>query len=101
MSNRDIRKTLRFTKEEIEQIERERKKANLSFSEYARKVLLKKRVKCKSKDREKLIFELNRIGNNLNQITRRVNEKRMIDFKTLQEVEQIKKSLEEFLKNDS
>lgn len=68
---KDVRKTLRFSAEEFAQIQAELDRANISFSTFARSAILKKKIKLPI-EREYL-YELNRIGNNLNQIAKRVN----------------------------
>ena len=46
----------------------------------------------------KLLYQLNRIGINLNQITRYTNENRAIDFKVLSQLLSIEKRLKKLLK---
>jgi len=70
---KEIRKTIRFSKEEFEIIQIELKSTKFSFSEFARKSTLKKKVKSKH-DLES-IYHLSKIGNNLNQIARAINGK--------------------------
>lgn len=93
---REIRKTIRFDKSEFEKVEEQIKKTDLDFSSYARQILLNKRVKTKIEN--DLLFELNKIGVNLNQIARRVNKKEKIQVLT--ELVAIEKALKE-LKNGS
>ena len=68
---KDVRKTLRFSVEEFAQIQAELDRANISFSTFARSAILKKKIKLPI-EREYL-YELNRIGTNLNQIAKAVN----------------------------
>jgi len=68
---KDVRKTLRFSAEEFAQIQAELERANISFSTFARSAILKKKIKLPI-EREYL-YELNRIGTNLNQIAKAVN----------------------------
>ena len=68
---KDVRKTLRFSAEEFAQIQAELDRANISFSTFARSAILKKKIKLPI-EREYL-YELNRIGTNLNQIAKSVN----------------------------
>jgi hypothetical protein len=68
MIERTITKSLRFSLAEYESINLELEKTNLSFSSFTRNLLLKKKINSKTDD--KLILEINRIGNNLNQIAR-------------------------------
>ena len=75
---KEIRKTIRFTENEYALIQHELDKAHISFSTLARSVILRKRIKLPI-ERE-LLSELSRIGNNLNQIARSINqgEKRLV-----------------------
>ena len=68
MIERTITKSLRFSLAEYESINLELEKTNLSFSSFTRNLLLKKKINSETDD--KLILEINRIGNNLNQIAR-------------------------------
>ena len=77
MIERTITKSLRFSLAEYESINLELEKTNLSFSSFTRNLLLKKKINSKTDD--KLILEINRIGNNLNQIARAVNKQERIN----------------------
>lgn len=68
---KDIRKTLRFSKSEFELIQQQLEKSNITFSDFARSAILKKKIKLPIE--KELLYELNKIGNNLNQIARTVN----------------------------
>lgn len=68
---KDIRKTIRFSETEFQQIQQKLDMAEISFSDFARSTLLKKKINLPI-ERE-LIYHLNKIGNNLNQIAKRVN----------------------------
>lgn len=70
---KDVRKTIRFTADEFQQIQQKLDFAEISFSDFARSAILKKQIKLPI-ERE-LIYELNKIGNNLNQIAKRVNQR--------------------------
>ena len=69
---RDRRMNLRFTDAEIEQLFLEADKAGLAPYEYARRLALRHRVTPITSNRidPALINELNRIGVNLNQLTK-------------------------------
>ena len=71
MIERTITKSLRFSLAEYESINLELEKTNLSFSSFTRNLLLKKKINSKTGD--KLVQEINRLGNNLNQIARAVS----------------------------
>ena len=93
MIERTITKSLRFSLAEYESINLELEKTNLSFSSFTRNILLKKKINSKTDD--KLILEINRIGNNLNQIARAVNKQERINV--LSELVKIEQSIKELV----
>lgn len=69
-----------------------------SFSEYARRTLLDPEMNFITIDTngyQDLVFELKRIGNNINQIARSVNQSQLISSEELQE---LKKGIAELIK---
>lgn len=69
-----------------------------SFSEYARRTLLDPGMNFITIDTngyQDLVFELKRIGNNINQIARSVNQSELISSEELQE---LKKGIAELIK---
>ena len=58
---------------------RQMEKSGLGLSEYIRKSILGKEIKIISGIKE-LVRELNRIGNNLNQLARKVNEGKVVEL---------------------
>jgi len=88
---KEIRKTIRFSNEEYSKIEELMSEHKLTFAEFARGAILRKKIKTNlTKD---LLFEINRVGNNLNQIAKKVNSGS--DRKNLLiELIQIRKELE-------
>jgi len=69
--SKTIRKTIRFSADEFAKIEEMINQHNLTFAEFARGAILRKKIKTNlTKD---MLYEINRIGNNLNQIARKVN----------------------------
>ena len=95
-----IRKTIRFTPDEYEKIEEQRAKTNLDFTSFCKSAILKKKVKTKEEEffNQDLIYQINKIGVNLNQIARAVNQKDKIAILT--ELVEIEKQLRE-LRNGS
>ncbi len=93
MIERTITKSLRFSLAEYESINAELEKTNLSFSSFTRNLLLKKKVNSKIDDL--LLKEINRIGNNLNQIARAVNKQERINV--LSELVKIEQSFKELV----
>jgi hypothetical protein len=68
-----VKKTISFTNEEYAKIQEKMELVGVDFSTFAKSILLKKKVKLPI-ERE-LLYELNKIGNNLNQIAKGVNSK--------------------------
>jgi hypothetical protein len=71
---KNIRKTIRFSADEFSQIEEKLNEHNLSFAEFARGAILRKKIKTKLTT--DYIFQLQKIGNNLNQIAKNLNSKK-------------------------
>jgi len=87
---KNIRKTIRFSVVEFEKIEQQLQDNNLDFSTFSRSAILKKKINLPIE--KELIFELNKIGNNLNQIAKAVNSNsQKIDI--LKELVKIEKEL--------
>ncbi|CAG7540395.1 mobilisation protein [Streptococcus pneumoniae] len=80
-----------LTDSELHQLNERIAKSNCqNFSVYARKVLLNPNmsfVTINTDDTyDQLVFELRRIGNNINQIARAINQSRLISQEQLQEL---------------
>jgi len=71
---KDIRKTIRFSEDEFSKVEEKLNEHNLTFAEFARGAILNKKVKTKLT--QSYIFQLQKIGNNLNQIAKNLNSKK-------------------------
>jgi uncharacterized protein YcgI (DUF1989 family) len=92
--NKNKRVTIRLTDDEHQQIKVESFNNNLTLSDYARQKILTGRVKKgKSKCTQELLFEINKIGNNLNQVARNCNAFKSVDIATLQTLTEIEKKL--------
>ena len=94
-----IKKSIRFTPEELEIVEAERQKTNLDFTNFCKNGIMNIKVQSKIEEDigKKLIFEINRIGINLNQIAKNLhsvglNEKVLL-LSQLVEIEKAIKSL--------
>lgn len=97
---KNIRKTLRFSGEEFDKIQLELDKSNISFTDFARSAILRKKIKLPIE--KELIYQISKIGNNLNQIARAVNGKEKISILTeLVEIEKALRELKRELKNGS
>ena len=81
-----IRKTIRFTPDEFEKIEEQRIKTNLDFTSFCKSAILKKKVKTKEEENfnRDLIYQVNKIGVNLNQIAHKTNMLDLEKFKNTQ-----------------
>ena len=88
---KSIRKTIRFSEDEYSKISDKLEKADIDFSTFCRSAILKKKIKLPI-ERE-LLYQLNKIGNNLNQIAKRINQKEK--FSVLTELVQIEKALKD------
>lgn len=73
---KEIRKTVRFSDEEYSRIEPKLKEHNLTFAEFARASILNKKIKTKLT--REMIFQTQKIGSNLNQIAKQLNQKKDI-----------------------
>jgi len=71
LSTKNIRKTIRFSDDEFSVVAEKLEKHHLSFAEFARGAILNKKIKTKlTLD---YIFQLQKVGNNLNQIAKSLN----------------------------
>ena len=76
--NKLVRKTIRFTKSDYEEIMKQTVKANVTFTEFVRIATTTKKITLPI---EKMaLYELNKIGVNLNQIARAINRKEDINI---------------------
>ena len=76
---------IRLTGEEVELLQKNIKKSKLKQSEYIRKSILEKNI-IVIDEIKGLMVELKRVGNNLNQITRMINNGEVKDGKEITEV---------------
>lgn len=97
--SKEVRKTLRFSAAEYEQIDQKLAAHNLTFSEFARSAILRKQIK--SKLTTDLIHQIQRVGNNLNQIAKALNQKSDIsNIEVMRKLIDIEKQIKE-IGNDS
>lgn len=75
-----IKKSLRFTDKQYKHIEKQMAKTDECFTHYAHRILIKKvtRVPAYLKAKQKISYELNKIGNNLNQLAKIANQNKNI-----------------------
>ena len=74
---RNITLSIRLTAEEKEVLKKKAEQANLSMTDYLLRCSSRKEIRVVNMN--KVIVEMKRVGNNLNQITRRINSG---DFKS-------------------
>ena len=81
--NRDRRFTVYLLEEEMAILEAKKDEAGMTKSDYIRNMILfgavHERTIFSKNDAEKMIYEINQIGNNLNQIAYRANSSKNID----------------------
>ena len=77
---KELRKTIRFTQKELEEINKKASNLNMSFSQYIVYSALNKQVASKKNPLYKdLTTQLARVGNNLNQIAKTCNTEKTIN----------------------
>lgn len=88
---RTIRQTVNFTPDEYEKAKKKADRLNMSLAEFMR--LSTKRVNVQEPDRDysKMVSELAKIGSNLNQITKVINQSKEIPKKQQKGLNQIYK----------
>ncbi|WP_068612577.1 plasmid mobilization protein [Paenibacillus tuaregi] len=92
--NRYRDKEVKFfcTADELNRIDQKAAIAELDRSKYLRKMALEGYIiKRDFSSVEELVYEINKIGNNINQIARRANE---VEYVTKDEIRYLKKQLE-------
>lgn len=101
LRNEQIR--LRLTKEEEKVLDEKTSKAGLSRNEFLRRLILGEQVyKRKEKDFKNYAYQVNRVGNNLNQLVKilrnkELNKKDLLEIeKTIHEI----KSTQEWIEHD-
>lgn len=94
---RKIQKKIYVDENENELIRRKMEKANKeNFEAFAREILLTGEINLINFDEiKKLRYELNRIGNNINQIVKRANEDGKVEKSQLVEILKFQNQLEE------
>jgi len=98
MKNKTI--SLRLTEEEYNRLKNTADELGYSVSELVRKKVLGNREKLAPRQNVRLIaYELNRIGNNINQIAKHCNTKKAIDRLAVLELAKMRELLEK-LAND-
>jgi hypothetical protein len=88
-----IKKSIRFTSKQYKHIEKQMTKTDECFTHYAHRILINKvtRVPSYLKAKQRISYELNKIGNNLNQLAKIAHQNGNIQ--TLQVFERIANQL--------
>jgi len=95
---RTKRITIRLTNDEYLLLKQKANNLDITLSEYIRKKILGNRERITNKcTKELLLYEINRIGNNLNQIARHCNINKSVDKLVLKELVDIEKKLNELM----
>jgi len=106
MTERSVKKTVRFTPEEAERIKQIAEAKGLTVSELIRRSVLglpipermsPKRLAKRNEIFRKYLTEVNRIGVNINQIARYCNKYREVDTLVLERLVEIERELGELL----
>lgn len=98
--SRNVKLTARVSEEEAQKIKENAIKAGITVSEFLRSSALNIKIKQKQCDELKMIvYEINKIGNNLNQIARKINSDRDIDIEALERLKNIEYALYLLLDN--
>ena len=93
--NKNIRKTIRFNEQEYAYILKQLEEHQLSFATVARSAILNQEIV--SKLEIEMVYQVNKIGINLNQISYHVNTKKCVDMQVLQRLVNIERTLKELL----
>lgn len=96
---KSVKKTFRFSEEDAHTLSQKCSAAKMSESDFIRKVIHDTSIKVSPYKKEKLElmrernFELNRIGQNLNQIARYVNYNKELDREVLSKLIQLERMI--------
>lgn len=89
MANKNIRFTVRFSDEELNEVERKAKQMKMTTSRFIRTMAVDgQATMLEVPEYTKVIVELTKIGTNLNQITRRLNEQGSFYYEEMSEIKE-------------
>lgn len=87
---------VRVTQDELEIIDKKAQVAGLKRSQYVRKMCMQGYIVIRNFDEvEKLVYEINKIGNNINQIARKANE---FDYLSKDDLKSVRSRIDEVYK---
>lgn len=94
MSKRNYSKTIKFSPEEFEIIENKSNSINMKPANYIRTMALDGEVlKLEVPEYRSVIIEMNRIGTNINQIARRLNETGSLYYEDIKNIKEVHEEL--------
>jgi hypothetical protein len=99
--NKTIKISFRVDEFFYEEFQKKVDNSGLSVSQFLRDAITSSTVKQKCKDLSQLVYEVNKIGVNLNQITYYANKERLIDEVVLENIESINLALSNLIKRYS
>lgn len=94
---KDKRVTIRFSDDEYELLKQKADDFDITLSNYIRKKALGNRERITNKCTKELLYHINRIGNNLNQIAKQCNINQSVDKLVLKELVEIERQLNKLL----
>jgi len=92
---KDRRVTIRLTQDEYDKLYQQAKALDITLSQLLRKKILGNRERLATKCDKELLYEINRIGNNLNQIAKHCNINKSVDKLVLKSLVEIERKINE------
>lgn len=92
-SKKDIKLNFRVDNAFYEMFQGKLLESNLSQSEFIREAITSTTVKQRCEGLNNLVWNINKIGINLNQISKHANENKLLDAAVLEEITQIHQQL--------
>lgn len=99
--NKDIKLNFRVDADFYSMFQEKLNSSNLSQSDFIREAILYSTVKQRCKDLDTLIWNINKIGVNLNQIAKYANENSLLDEAILEEISNINNQLANIIRKYS
>jgi len=93
---KDRRVTIRLTQDEYDKLSQQAKALDITLSQLLRKKLGNRESFTTKCDKE-LLYEINRIGNNLNQIAKHCNINKSVDKLVLKSLVEIERKINEII----
>jgi len=93
--NRQV--TIRLTQDEYDKLSQKAEALDITLSQLLRKKISGNREKISTKYDKELLYEINRIGNNLNQLSKHCNITKSIDKLVLQSLVEIERKINEII----